>query len=187
MTDKTKIPDKQEELQRIGKCAMDNIREMVAALECDYDRLEELRGERDSYEVDEDENAAPDGPGYKNDAEAWAAENPEDAEELRQLEEDAGDCKSRDDAEERIHEDPLSLQFRSDWCASKEEMEPAEYELLLSTGGPATRIIGEVRDGEAHSARLEAQDWFMPWIEYVTTGSDHEALLTYARCFCMGS
>lgn len=39
----TRHDDKYEALQVIGKSAFDGIAEMVAALECDYDRLTELR------------------------------------------------------------------------------------------------------------------------------------------------
>ena len=35
-------------LQSIGKCAMDSIRDMIAAMQCDYDRLAELRELQDS-------------------------------------------------------------------------------------------------------------------------------------------
>jgi len=39
------VSERDASLANTGKCAMDSIREMVAALECDYDRLEELRDE----------------------------------------------------------------------------------------------------------------------------------------------
>ena len=32
-----------EQLEEVGVCALASIRELVAALDCDYDRLEELR------------------------------------------------------------------------------------------------------------------------------------------------
>jgi hypothetical protein len=167
-----------DSLAKTGACAMESIREMVAALECDYGRLDELRDERDGYDEHDDQCGQ---------SGIWTQDNPDEAAELAALEAAAGECKDRDDAEQRIHEDPLSLELRSDWVGSKADMEPAEYCLLLSTGGPATRIIGEVRNGEAHRARLEVQDWGTPWTEHITTGDDHEALLTYARCFCMES
>ncbi len=163
----------------IGAPALEAIKEMVAALECDYDRLEELREERIAWtsDIEEDQPIRL--------AADWAQEFPDEAEELKDLEEAAGECESREQAEERIQEDPLSLQFRSGWGSINELGEAAEYELLLSTGGPAVRIIGEVSNGEAHSAQLEVQDWFKPWTEFITTGDDYEALLTYARCFYM--
>jgi hypothetical protein len=164
-----------EHLAEVGANALASIREMVAALECDYERLEELRDERDCFEMDDDANEAEDGPGYANSKEAWAAENPDDAEELKELEEAAGDCTDQDEARERIQEDALSLEFRSGWVTDWKEAEPEEYCLLLATGGPAVRIIGEIRNGEAHSARLQVQDWGTPWTEHITTGSESSA------------
>ena len=92
-----------------------------------------------------------------------------------------------DEARQAISEDPLSVQVRSGWANSLEEFEAEEYEILLCTGGPACRIIGELDRSEPDSARLQYQDWFTPWTEYITTGEDHEALLTYARQFYFGS
>jgi hypothetical protein len=151
----------------IGSCALRSILEMVAALECDYDRLEELRDDRDGW----------DGPG------SWDGANPDESEELKELEDAAGDCESREDADTRIQEDPLSIQFRSGWVSNKDEMEAEEFEILLTTGGPAVRIIGEIRNGQPCRPRLEVQDWFKPWTEYLTTGVDNDALETYCQQF----
>jgi hypothetical protein len=156
-----------EKLQAIGKSAFESITEMVAALECDFDRLEELREARDDAD----------------DAEAWKAENEADAEELAELESQAGDCESREDAEQRISDDPLSVEVRSSWVTPGEEMTPTEFCILLGTGGPATRIRGELDEhGEPDRAWLEAQDWGTPWTQY--QGGDQDALLIYSRQFC---
>ena len=56
--------------------------------------------------------------------------------------------------------------------------------ILLGTGGPATRIVCELDDGEPTRARLQAQDWGTPWTDYI--GGDSETLLTYCRCFYFG-
>ena len=157
---------KDESLAEIGTNAMATIREMVAALECDYDRLEELRE------------------AIKSDEFRTSEEDAEEREELAELEKDAGDCNDRDDAAQRIWEDPLSLEFRSGWSMYRNDLQAQEFCLLLTTGGPAVRIIGEIRDGEAHSANLEVQDWGTPWTQHITTGADHKALMTYVRCFC---
>lgn len=149
-------------LSEIGTNALASVLALVAALECDYDRLNELRESADS---------------------------PEEIEELKALEEAASGCDvnypcdDRDDAEQRIHEDALSVQVRSDWHNVGDDAELAEYCILLTTGGPAVRIIGELRDGEPHSAILQVQDWGTPWTEHVTTGDEHKALLAYAGCF----
>lgn len=174
--------------EKIGAPCFSNLREMVAALECDYERLETLRDERDSFEMGEDRNAAQDAPGYANNLLAWMGENVDDAKELMELEEACcpcgNECKSREDAEQMIHEDPLSVEVRSDWTSPGDEMTPEEFQILLSTGGPATRIIGELDEhGEPCRAWLEVQDWGKPWTEYFAGSEAVEVLLTYARCF----
>jgi hypothetical protein len=88
-----------------------------------------------------------------------------------------------------IEEDPLSIQVRGDWHApgDPEGAKPVEYEILLSTGGPATRIIGELDSfGQPTTAILEAQDWFQPWTRTMGIDRDDETLLAYARCFYFG-
>jgi hypothetical protein len=88
-------------------------------------------------------------------------------------------------AEEVIRQDPLSARVRSDWQAPGETLQPAEYELLLSWGGPATRIVGELSEyGEPVSAKLQVQDWFTPWTEYIR--ADRDILLEYAQQFYFG-
>lgn len=83
--------------------------------------------------------------------------------------------------EEMILEDPLSVQVRSGWQSLGEKLEPEEYEILLCTGGPAVRIVGDLKDGEPHRARMEYQDWGTPWIEYSPTSEETDAMLEYAR------
>lgn len=172
MTDTTKLT-KEEQLAEIGRCAYASIAEMVAALQCDYERLEELRGERDDWNSE-------------HEAEDWAAVNTEDYEELIGLEDAAGECEDREAAEQRIQEDPLSLQLRSGWYSPGEESPKAEeFELLLATGGPAVRIIGELSEHmEPDRARLQVQDWFTPWTDYLD--ADQETLLAYCRVFYFG-
>lgn len=168
---------------------LESIREMIAALECDYDRLEELRDERDYYECENPSACDETVSGTAESIAAWAKENPDDAEELKELEAAAGECESSDDAEQRIQEDPLSIEVRSDWYtldADDDAKKPAEFCILLCTGGPACRIVGDLDNGEPTRARLEHQDWGTSWQEHITTGSDHEALLAYARCFYYG-
>lgn len=111
-----------------------------------------------------------------------------DAEELTELEAAAGDYESQDAAREAINSDPLEIQVRSDWYAPGEESEPGEYKILLCTGGPAVRIVGDLDQyKQPSSARIEYQDWFTPWTELVDIESaEQEALLTYAQQFYFG-
>lgn len=162
-----------ERLQEIGRGAYASIVEMVAALNCDYDRLAELR---DMVRNEEDNLSD----FRKGEAKSLALSDDE-SEELSELESDAGDCEDRDDAERRIEEDALSVQVRSDWCDTGEDMTAAEFNILLATGGPAVRIIGELDRGEPVRAWLEVQDWGTPWTQYF--GASQETLLDYARCF----
>lgn len=175
-----KRDEQYEALQVIGKSAFESIAEMVEALECDYDRLQELRAERTDWVTDADLPVTP-----AREAQ-WTIAYPVEAEELAELEAAAGECKDREEAEQRIHEDPLSVQVRSGWYSiTDDKPAPEEFEILLGTGGPATRIIGELDEhNEPSRARLQAQDWGTQWTDY--RGGNSETLLTYCRCFFFG-
>ncbi len=173
---------KGRDLQEIGKNAYESLAEMVAALECDYDRLAELRDERADLlsEASDPTNLVEDE--AKEALAEWIAENEA---ELNDLIAAAGECESREDAEERIRDDPLSLEVRSGWVTPGEDMTAEDFTILLCTGGPAVRIMGELDDHrEPRRAWLEVQDWFTPWTQYF--GADSDTLLTYARCFYFG-
>jgi len=93
------------------------------------------------------------------------------------------------DPHERIQEDPLSVEVRSDWHEPGDgNAKPTEYTVLLCTGGPAVRIIGKLGEhGQPETAKIEYQDWFTPWVRYANTSSEEDdALLTYARQFYYG-
>ena len=71
--------------------------------------------------------------------------------------ENADEYHNEDSARQVINEDALSAEIVK------------SYEILLCTGGPAARIVGELNeDGEPTTARLEHQDWGTPWTEYPT-------------------
>lgn len=147
-----------------GSGWMRTIAQMVSALECDYDRLEALTGvELDSEEVGEREGLI---------AEATV---------------DGDVMENADQARERIMESPLSVQVRSGWVAPGSDMSAEEFEILLSTGGPALRIVGELDEYKQPSdARLEYQDWGTPWTEYHGENYDRDALLTFCQQFYFG-
>lgn len=64
---------------------------------------------------------------------------------------------------------------------------PTEYCILLCTGGPAVRIIGDLNEyQEPETARLEHQDWFTQWTELNTTKEEQNAMLLYAQVFYFG-
>ena len=120
-----------------AQAGLANIEEMVAALGCAYDRLAELREARRCHQND-----------Y------------EDAVDLIELEEAAGKFGSLEDAQQCIQEDPLSIQVRGGWHDVGEVDEPAaEFEILLTTGGPALRIRGDLgQHSQPLRPRLEYQD-----------------------------
>lgn len=174
-------------VEEIGKPSYESIAEMVACLEADRDRLEELREERDGWEPEE----CDEGSGKLRPCATWAEQNPEDAEELAALEKAVtldGEELDEDKARERIQEDALSCLVRSGWYSpgdSDADKAPSDFELLLTTGGPAVRIRGELgANMEPSRAWLEVQDWGKPWTQYFQ--ASQETLLTYARCFYFG-
>lgn len=72
-------------------------------------------------------------------------------------------------ARDAIQESVLSVEVRAGWHAptsrdNAQAWEPVEYRILLTTGGPACQLVGELnKHGEPETARLQAQDWFKPW------------------------
>jgi len=147
---------------------LETIIEQVDALEMDWKRYEELKGMS---------------------IEDMSAEEKVELAELVEtatIEEEI--YENPDDVRERIEECPLSVQVRSGWYAPGAEgdaVKPEEFEILLSTGGPALRIIGDL-DGYGRPAlpRLQHQDWGTPWIEYFTV--DQDALEKWCACFYFG-
>jgi hypothetical protein len=91
---------------------------------------------------------------------------------------------------EEITESALSVQVRADWYSPADGMDagdiqPVEYCILLSTGGPALRITGRVgRHGEPDTAEMQWQDWGTPWTTYGDADSD--VLLRFASHFYFG-
>lgn len=139
-----------------------SIVEMMSAVECDFYRLQELR-EVDPAELSSD-----------------------DAEELSELSAAAGDCEDEDDARRRIDDDPLSVEVRTDWHAPGEDSEPTEFCILLCTGGPAVRIVGDLDQGQPSRPRLQYQDWGIPWTDYFPDSAGLDALQSYCECFYFG-
>ncbi len=149
-------------VKAIGEPAYQALAELVAAVECDYDRLDELRDDRDCAD-----NPA-----------QWAADNPADSAELAALESAAGECADRESAEERLREDPLSVRIFGERVAGEWAVD--RVEILLTTGGPAVRIMVDV-DCEPCRAWLEVQDWGKPWTQYLAGPGSGETILAYAR------
>jgi hypothetical protein len=100
--------------------------------------------------------------------------------------------KNNDDeiakAIETIQEDALGVEIREGWHVPNNDGEPAEYNILLCTGGPAVRIIGDLDQYKMPiSAELQYQDWGTPWIEYTDIDTEERgALILYAEQFYFG-
>lgn len=96
-----------------------------------------------------------------------------------------GDQDRIDEAQQAIYDDPLSIEYRSGWTMQGDKMEAQEYCMLLATGGPAVRIVGEVEHEEAKTATLQVQDWGTPWTDVKLSEDDQDILMEYVGQFCL--
>lgn len=172
-----------------AKAQANSIAAMVAALNVDYDRLEELEDERESLEYDINEaNESGDKVAFHVAQKALADWEEANKEELAELEEAANGNESEDDAREAIEQDALDVQVRSDWHSpgSADDNKPSEFQILLCTGGPAVRIVGELNGyAEPSRAWLEYQDWGTPWTQAFNV-IEQSTLLQYCQQFYFG-
>lgn len=174
--------DDNSKLNEIGASAFSAIDQLVDALLCDYERLQELQDEKDALEADVESAEGDDRKLAELALASWAEV---DGDEYQSLKEYAGDCESEEEARERIQEDALSVEVRSGWSSLGDSLSAEEFCILLTTGGPAVRIRGELDEHlEPHRAWLEVQDWGTPWTQYFK--AKQETLLAYAQCFCFG-
>jgi len=130
-------------------------------------------------------------------ARAWYESICEMVEALKSCEKMEQDA-CRDDARDIITESVLSVEVRSGWYMPGQTPKPEEYSILLTTGGPALRLIGDLDEyGQPETARLEYQDWGTPWTEYnpghhndTFKPDDYDAydstLLAFVSCFYYG-
>lgn len=99
-----------------------------------------------------------------------------------------GEVREYEDAEQAILDDPLSLEVRAGWHTPGSKSEAEEFMILLCTGGPAVRIIGQLDEHmQPEKPVIQYQDWFTPWTDYhETTDEEEQALLEYCQCFYYG-
>ena len=94
------------------------------------------------------------------------------------------DQEALDLATEAIQEDPLSVAVRSDWTPAGQRLVAEEYCILLCTGGPAVRMVGDLDSNrEPFTAQLQHQDWGTPWTAFLLTKDEEQDCLTYAQVF----
>lgn len=97
------------------------------------------------------------------------------------------DAYTFDEAAQEIQDGPLSVLVRDGWRqpGQADQDGPEEYEILLSTGGPALRIYGKLGEYTAPAtAELQAQDWGTPWTR--VPDCEEDVLLAYAQQFYFG-
>lgn len=104
-------------------------------------------------------------------------------------ESEAWDLDDRDALGEAVREYaqamPLSVLVRSDWHAPGSASSYSQFELLLSTGGPAVRIIGELDSYcEPYRPQLQYQDWGIEWMDHPE--ARHDPLQWFAAQFYFG-
>lgn len=158
--------------KRQAELKLEDIVRFAAALDLDWNRLQELR---DAFD---DEGFTQDGSVPDDKARAdWAAEYPEESDELEELEAIAEGFEDEDDVRQQLDEYALDISVRSEWQGLGESLEPSEYRILLCTGGPAVQITGDLgRWNSPETAQIEHQDWFESW-KGLPTDTDQEAAL----------
>ena len=97
------------------------------------------------------------------------------------------DYDAQDQLRESILNSALSVEFRSGWYSSlDDELVPEEFKILLSWGGPALRIIGELDNYGPVNPKLQFQDWGTPWTDFEITEDQQNALNWFCNCFYFG-
>ena len=103
---------------------------------------------------------------------------------------DIKDYDSQDELRESVLNSALSIQFRSGWETFKEDFKPTEFKILLSWGGPALRVIGELDDYGPVNPKLQFQDWGTPWTDlndiWEVDQDQQKALNWFCNCFYFG-
>ena len=107
----------------------------------------------------------------------------EDEDELAELARILADFTDEDDAREKAQDSALEVELTGSWHHGEKPVADS-YIILLSTGGPALRIVGQLNKySEPGSATLEWQDWGTPWTEFP---ADEDELLAFASVFYFG-
>ena len=112
----------------------------------------------------------------------------EDFKKDQQLQE-SNDYNQQDELRESILNNALSVEFRSGWYSSPEsitDLRPEEFKILLSWGGPALRVIGELDDYGPVNPKLQFQDWGTLWTDFKITEDQQKALNWFCNCFYFG-
>ncbi len=174
--------------QAIAQCSA--IAAMIAAYNCDFDRLEELRNDADSAPFEYVDV-------IKRGRESFGSDtgltHPTDGDfnyyfdlgrELAELESLTGEYDSQDAVETAIREDALCVEYRSGWGNHGEELKPEEFRIVLCTGGPHVEIVGDIdRHGEPSRPHILYKDWGDSGELF---DFDRYAILEYCGFYVMG-
>jgi len=91
---------------------------------------------------------------------------------------------------ESILNSALSVEFRSGWYSSPEsiaDLKPEEFKILLTWGGPALRVIGDLNQyKEPENIKMQYQDWGTYWTDFEITEEQQKALNWFCSCFYFG-
>jgi hypothetical protein len=78
----------------------------------------------------------------------------------------------------------LSVEVRTDWhtVGAVEAAKPTHYKILLCWGGPAVQIVGTLDEyNQPDSVRLQYQDWFTEWTDFLLTDEEEQMVIKYAQ------
>ena len=174
---------------KAAEAELSEITALLAAEDMDWERWEEAKEEMSNVHSDIEESreeirttVVTDELNKLNEA-LSALLATEDAlrQELAEFDCIRKDYESQDDVATAISEYPLSIEVSSGWTLLSEELVPEKFCILLQTGGPAVRIIGDLDEyREPDRAWLEYQDWGTPWKTFVSSSN---APLYFVRKF----
>jgi len=98
----------------------------------------------------------------------------EDEEEIEQI-------------KESILNSALSVEFRSGWTSNPNDIKLEEFKILLTWGGPALRVIGDLNQyKEPENIKIQYQDWGTYWTDFKITEEQVKALDWFCSCFYFG-
>lgn len=155
-----------------------SIAALVHAYNLDWVKYESLLDLRADHEFDMRE---------ANDPKPFEIAYHDEAESLAEFEQAKADteCDSQESVQDRIQETPLEICIRSGWVSCQDDMQAEEFMILLCTGGPAVRIMGELdHNNNVHRAWIEYQDWGTPWVQYFD--ADQDTLIEFCNHFYFG-
>ena len=97
------------------------------------------------------------------------------------------DYEKQEEIKENILNSALSVEFRSGWTSNPNELEIEEFKILLTWGGPALRVIGELNQyKEPENIKMQYQDWGTFWTDFEITEEQQKALNWFSSCFYFG-